>query len=80
VTVIPEDFAEPAGSTTTALAWGTPPTVPLFFFRRINLPATIGAGRVITFPRGLVIPVSSSLVVWNLAANGVSDIDVVLDE
>lgn len=80
VTVIPEDFAEPAGSTQTALAWATPPTVPLFFFRRINLPATIGAGRVITFPRGLVIPVSSSLVIWNLAANGVSDIDVVLDE
>jgi len=80
VTVIPEDFAEPAGSTQTALAWATPPTVPLFFFRRINLPATIGAGRVITFPRGLVIPVSSSLVIWNLAANGVSDIDIVLDE
>jgi hypothetical protein len=35
---------------------------------------------VLTFPRGLVIPVSSSVVVWNLAANGVSDIDIVLDE
>jgi hypothetical protein len=80
VTVIPEDAAEPTGSAQTALAWGTPPTVPLAFFRRINLPATIGAGRVISFPRGLVIPVSSSLVVWNLGTNGVADIDVVLDE
>lgn len=80
VTVIAEDIGEPAGSTQTALAWATAPTVPLFFFRRVNLPATIGAGRVISFPRGLIIPVSSSLIIWNITATGISDIDIVLDE
>ncbi|HXK36992.1 MAG TPA: hypothetical protein VJ553_05425 [Candidatus Paceibacterota bacterium] len=80
LTVLAEEFAEPTGSTTTALAWAVGPTVPLYFFRRVNLPATIGAGRVLTFPRGLVIPVSSSIVIWNITACGVSDIEVVLDE
>jgi len=80
VTVIAEDPGDPAGTVQTALAWGTPPTVPLYFFRRISLPATIGTGVIWTFPRGLLIPVSSSLVVWNITATGVADIYVVIDE
>lgn len=54
-------------------AWGTGPTVPLNFIRRIGLPATIGTGVIWTFGEGIVIPVSSSLVLWNLAANSVVD-------
>lgn len=80
VTVLAEDFAAPAGTITTALAWGTAPTVPTAFFRRVSLPATIGAGIVWTFPRGLIIPVSSSLVVWNITTNSLADIWVVVDE
>src|SRR5271165_2506957 len=45
------------GAGNTALAWGTAPTVPTQFFRRINFPATIGAGVIVTFPRGLVVPI-----------------------
>lgn len=53
---------------TTSVAWATPPTVPAAFFRRFNLPAAIGAGVIWTFD-DLIIPVSGSLVVWNLATN-----------
>ena len=80
VTVIPEDPDEGVGQSQTALAWGTPPTIPLFFQRRVNLPATIGAGRIITFPRGRVLKPNTSLVIWNITANGVTDIDIVTDE
>src|SRR3954468_188173 len=44
VTVLAEDSGSPAGSVQTALAWGTGPTVPANFFRRVSLPATIGTG------------------------------------
>ena len=55
-----------AGVVRSALAWGTSPTVPATFIRRMNFPATIGAGVVWTFPEGIVIPVSSGLVLWNI--------------
>ena len=80
VAVLPEDSANPGGTVQSALAWGTGPTAPTNFFRRIGLPATIGTGVIWTFPKGLVIPVSSSIVLWNLAANGVVDAYVVVDE
>jgi hypothetical protein len=80
VTVIPEEVAENNGTATTSLAWATPPTIPVQFVRRVNLPATIGAGRVITFPRGFTLAVNTSLVIWNLGTNGVTDVDIVIDE
>lgn len=80
VDLLQEDPAEVATTTVeTALAWATPPTVPAAFFRRVSLPATIGAGIVWSFPAGLVIPVSSSIVVWNITAVSVADIWVVGD-
>jgi hypothetical protein len=69
VTVLAEDPADPAGTVQTAVAWGTGPTVPAAFLRAILFPATIGTGIIWTFPRGLVIALSSSLVFWNLAAS-----------
>jgi hypothetical protein len=80
VTVIAEDSGSPAGTAQSALAWGTGPTVPTAFFRRASMPATIGSGVIWTFPQGLIIPVSGSLVLWNLATNGVVDAYCVLDE
>ena len=61
------------GTIQSALAWTTGPTVPANLIRRISLPATIGTGVIWTFPEGLVIPVSGSLVLWNLAINSVLD-------
>ena len=59
--------------------WTTVPTAPASFLRRIGFPATIGSGLIWTF-RDLVIPASGSLVLWNLAANGVLDLYWVLQD
>ena len=80
VTVLAEDPAESTGLTQTALAWSTGPTVPLQFFRRVNIAAAIGAGVVLTFPRGIVIAAAGSLVNWNIAATSVNDVHIVVDE
>jgi len=80
VTVQAEDAGDPVGTVTTALAWATAPTVPLQFFRRAAFPGTIGAGMIWTFPRGLVIPVSSGIVLWNILGGATLDAWVVIDE
>ena len=81
VTFLAEDPGDPAGTMTSILAgWSTTPTAPANFFRRIGLPATIATGVIWTFPRGLKIAISTSFVLWNLAANGVVDAYVVEDE
>lgn len=81
VDFLPEDPNDviATGVIQSALAWGTGPTVPTAFLRRIALPATIGTGVIWTFPEGIVIPVSSSIVVWNIAANSVLDCYAVVD-
>jgi hypothetical protein len=81
VDFLPEDPNDvlATGIVQGALAWGTLPTAPTQFLRRISLPATIGTGVIWTFPRGLVIPVSSNLVVYNITATGVADVYAVID-
>ncbi len=79
-TGLAEDQGGPTGSASTAVAWGTGPTVPANFFRRVSLPATIGAGIIWTFPRGIVVSVSNSLVDWNLTAVSAADMWFVWDE
>ena len=74
----PADIAV-SGECQSALAWGTGPTVPLKYFRRIGLPATVGVGVIWTWPKGLVIAASSSLVLWNLALNSVVNAYAVCD-
>lgn len=71
---------DPACVTAGSLSWATSPTVPLIFHRRANLSATLGVGIVWTFPRGLKIPVSGSLVCWNISTTVASDINCVIDE
>lgn len=81
VTGTPMDPGNPAGTGQGAVAWGTGPTVPVVFIRRYSVPATIGTGIVFVFAEpGLIIPISSSLVVWNLATNGVADVHWEWDE
>jgi hypothetical protein len=68
-------------TTKAAVAWGTAPTVPANFFRRISLPATVGAGVIWTFPRGLVVAASAAMEFWNLATNSASvNVHWVIDE
>lgn len=68
------------GLTTCAVAWATPPTVPANFFRRISCPATVGAGVIWTFPRGLGLPTSNSIVLWVIATAPVVDVYAVVSE
>jgi len=68
-----------SGVAQSALAWGTKPTIPTAFLRRIALPAVIGTGVIWTFPEGIVIPVSSSIILWNLATNSVLDAYAVVE-
>ena len=69
-----------AGALQSALAWATPPTIPAQFFKVIGLPATIGAGVIWEFgPGGLTIPISSGLVLWNMAANSVLNAYAVIE-
>jgi hypothetical protein len=64
-----EDPANPASTALSVLEWTTTdPTAPTIYFRRIGLPATIGVGVIWTFPRGLIIAISSNLVLWNIVA------------
>lgn len=63
-----------------ALAWGTSPTAPAQFYKRLSLPATIGATRDWSFPNGIWIPAGGTLVIQNLAANGVLDVDLDISE
>jgi hypothetical protein len=76
----PDDPGDAASTVTMAASWATSPTAPVVYHRRWNSAATIGVGIVWTFPRGLVIPVSSSIVVFNITAAQASDLNVALDE
>lgn len=60
--------------------YATEPTQAAVYFRRAQLPATIGGGIVWSFPRGIVIPISSGLLIRQLSAAIVTyGIYVVLD-
>lgn len=69
-----------AGNTLIALTWGTGPTAPTNFNRRVSMPATVGSGFIWTFPRGFTITKAKTCVLWNLGTNSVLDTWVVVDE
>jgi hypothetical protein len=75
-----DDSADPVCTTTVSLTWGTSPTAPPNYHRRWNSAATIGVGIVWTFPRGIIVPVSASLVVQNISTAVASDINWAIDE
>ena len=63
----------------TALAHSVQPTFAGEYHERWSGPATVGQGMLWTFPRTLVIAVSLSLVLQNLATNGVIDSRVTIE-
>lgn len=75
-----DDSADPACVTTIAATWGTSPTAPSTYHRRWNSAATIGVGIVWTFPRGIIIPVSASVVVFNITTALACDLNSAIDE
>jgi hypothetical protein len=79
--LLAEDPADATSECDTAIAWSAEPTLASSDLRRISLPATIGTGIIWTFPRGLVLDVSKSLVVVNRGTNANSNsVHVVADE
>jgi hypothetical protein len=75
-----DDSADPACVTNSALTWGTSPTAPTVYHRRWNSAATIGVGIVWTFPRGVIVPVSGAVVVFNITATVALDVNCAIDE
>jgi len=74
-----DDPNDPASVTNGAVAWATSPTVPLIFHRRWN--GTLASvGVVWTFPRGLVVPASGAVVIWNIATTVAADVNCALDD
>ena len=74
-----DDPGDPASVMNGSLSWATSPTVPLIYHRRWN--GTLASvGVVWTFPRGLVIPVSYSLVIFNIATTVAADVNCICDE
>ena len=71
---------DPACVTTISLTWGTSPTAPTNYHRRTNTAATVGVGIVWSFPRGLIVPVSASLVCFNVTASVALDVNWAIDE
>lgn len=65
-----------ANAPTTALAWGTGPTVPAAFFRRFTI--TGGFSQFMWTP-GLVVPANTTLVLWNLSTTQVADVYMVVE-
>lgn len=61
------------------LTWSAQPTAPAIFHRRWNSAATAGVGIVWTFPRGLTIDASTSLVLWNITTAVATDVNFVID-
>jgi hypothetical protein len=80
ILLLPEETSDAAPECKTALAWGTSPTPPTAAMRRINLPATIGAGIILTFPRGISVALNGTLIYSNSGATGVQDLYFVADE
>lgn len=80
VSVYAEDPNDAGGGSKLAIAWSTPPTVPLIIFRRPNIAGAIGAGVILTFPRGLVLAAAGTLCFWNFAAVSLYDLHAVVDE
>jgi hypothetical protein len=75
-----QNVSNPAAKTAASLSWATSPTIPAIFLRRFNFPAYAGSGVIWTFPRGLELPASSSLVIFNITATVASDVYIVIDE
>lgn len=70
ITPLGEDPGFASATTVLDTAATTAPTVGTVYLRRLNLPATIGAGVIWAFPQGIVIPVSIGLLLWNVTGTG----------
>jgi hypothetical protein len=78
--MLQEETADPASPVLIATQWSVKPTSPTNFYRRVGAATGVGNGLMIGFPRGLSIPVSSSIVFWNVLANSLLNCYVTIGE
>lgn len=65
-----QDTSAGAAVCSASVAATTKPTSPANFMRRFGMPATLGAGIIWTFSRGLVVPTGpAEIVIWNIGAS-----------
>jgi len=67
-----EDPISAAGVAVVDTAASTAPTITTSYLRLAQIPATIGAGIVWTFPNGLVVPTSGGMVLQQLSTAAVT--------
>jgi len=77
-----QSTADPAAKTNYSLSAATSATIPLATqtYRRLATVAAVGAGVIWTFPRGLYLPASASMVLFNVTTGVALDAWVVIDE
>lgn len=72
-TTVTPQAEDPASGSATALvdtAISSAPTISAnTYFKKVVLPATIGAGIIWTFPLGLRVGVSGGLMLWNFGGS-----------
>ena len=78
--VAEDDAGAPTSLSTAAVAWGGAPTVPTNFNRRISCTNVVGVGVIWTFPRGVDIATSNSVIIWIIATAPVNDQWAVISE
>lgn len=82
VTLLSENAADTSTSgIKAALAWATAPTLPAYFFRRATL-GLVSDELVWRWPddKGIVVPASTSIVLWLFASGSVLDGWAVFEE
>ena len=79
--LIMQNPADGISQLTYATVWNTSnPTSPPVFHRRQIVGTQAGYNIIWTFPVGLVIPVSGTIVVWNFTSAAATTWNVVVDE
>lgn len=63
-----------------ALAWGTSPTAPAAYFKRVSTLATIGSLFSVSVGNGIWIPLGTTLVLFNITGGPTLDLDLEIDE
>lgn len=75
----PIDGVGDRSMTAIALAWGTSPTAPTLFFRRVSVPATIGAIRD-TPVLDVYVPAGATLTLHNITGGPTLDVSIDIEE
>jgi hypothetical protein len=75
----PDDPTSPPSTVQIVTLWNTPPTKPSIWLRQATVQNVIGGNIVWLFRKGLTIPASGSLVLWNSSSVVAGWVHAVID-